>query len=513
MSLTSSLYAGTSGLSNTGNALQVTSNNISNINTLGFKKGTATFADTLYQTMGTNAGTSQIGLGMSVDNVAQVFTDGSLETTSNATDLAIGGDGFFVVSESGSDEKFYTRAGNFSLNEDGALVSSEGYIVQGWNVEGDTGEVYGAVTDLILTAFTSPPDDTDEITVITNLDADAESKSVVLSNLFRYNEEDGTTVDSGGYEYQTVVTAYDSLGASHEVTIYYDKKSDTEWEYIIACDRDEDKRSLVANTDAAGLLARGNINFSESSGDVVSMTMEELTGVIGNVQVTGNNTIDDVHFEIENSEVIQADGYGFSLYFNGTVWNQVASTPLPDEYSGALITGDKSTIYIDLDGTGGTDLKISLDEFATADSTLAFDINNPNEFHIQDLENVVYTEAAYNNTTLSINDPGVMITSVEGMGVVWNPNTEEWSWNCNALGPEIAENAGSLVSNLATNDPAITPDLSWIEIPDSSALESYANVSLEFNSYKFTTWEWLNMGGMAPTGYEDAVISWTSNPC
>ena len=95
MSLTSSLYAGTSGLSNTGNALQVTSNNISNINTLGFKKGTATFADTLYQTMGTNAGTSQIGLGMSVDNVAQVFTDGSLETTSNATDLAIGGDGFF----------------------------------------------------------------------------------------------------------------------------------------------------------------------------------------------------------------------------------------------------------------------------------------------------------------------------------------------------------------------------------------------------------------------------------
>ena len=463
MSLTSSLYAGTSGLSNTGNALQVTSNNIANINTLGFKKGTATFADTLYQTMGTNAGTSQIGLGMNVDNVAQVFTDGSLETTSNATDLAIGGDGFFVVSESGSDEKFYTRAGNFSLNEVGALVSSEGYIVQGWNVDGDTGEVYGAVTDLILNAFTSPPDDTDEITVITNLDADAESKSVVLSNLFRYNEEEGTTVDSGGYEYQTVVTAYDSLGASHEVTIYYDKKSDTEWEYIIACDRDEDKRALVANTDAAGLLARGNISFSESSGDVVSMTMEELTGVIGNVQVTGNNTIDDVHFEIENSEVIQADGYGFSLYYNGDVWNTVNTTenPLPGEYSAAkILFGNATTIHIDLDGTGDTDLKISLDEYATADSTLTFDINNPSELHIQDLENVVYTEDAYNNTTLSINDPGVMTTSVEDIGIVWNPNTETWSWRSD---PERADALGTLinideagVSHSVTNAGAMT---------------------------------------------------------
>ena len=354
---------------------------------------------------------------------------------------------FFVVSESGSDEKFYTRAGNFSLNEDGALVSSEGYIVQGWNVEGDTGEVYGAVTDLILTAFTSPPDDTDEITVITNLDADAESKSVVLSNLFRYNEEDGTTVDSGGYEYQTVVTAYDSLGASHEVTIYYDKKSDTEWEYIIACDRDEDKRSLVANTDAAGLLARGNINFSESSGDVVSMTMEELTGVIGNVQVTGNNTIDDVHFEIENSEVIQADGYGFSMYYNGDVWNTVNTTanPLPTEYSAAqIVFGDATTIHIDLDGTGDTDLKISLDEYATADSTLTFDINNPSELHIQDFENVVYTEDAYNNTTLFINDPGVMTTSVEDIGIVWNPNTETWSWRSD---PERAHALGTLINN------------------------------------------------------------------
>ena len=90
----------------------------------------------------------------------------------------------------------------------------------------------------------------------------------------------------------------------------------------MACGPDEDERALVANTDSAGLLARGTISFSESSGDIVSMTMEEFTGVIGNVGVSeGNNTIEDVHFEIENSAAIQVDGYGFEMsYAEATGW-------------------------------------------------------------------------------------------------------------------------------------------------------------------------------------------------
>lgn len=417
MSLNSSLYAGTSGLGNTGNALQVTSNNISNMNTIGFKKGTASFADTLYQAIGTNAGVSQVGLGMNVDNVSQVFTDGSLQTTSNATDLAIGGDGFFIVSDAGSDKTYYTRAGNFSFNQSGALVTSGGHILQGWYVEGDTGEEYGAITDLILTEFTSPPDATEEITVITNLDSDAKSKSMVLSNLFEYDEKNDTTVNSGGYEYQTVVTAYDSLGSSHEVTVYYDKKSGTNWEYIVTCDPDEDKRSLVTNTDAAGLLARGTISFSESSGKIVSMTMEELTGVMGNMEITGgNNTIDEVHFEIENSDVIQLDGYGFEMHYDNTTngWVLDAGNEDTGNYKLANITNsDATTIEIDLNGDTEADLKISLDEYAVSGEILAFDINKPNELHIQDIQKVVYGGGAANNTTLSINDSSVLTTSEE----------------------------------------------------------------------------------------------------
>jgi flagellar hook protein FlgE len=335
MSLTSSLYTGTSGLSNTSTALTVTSNNIANINTVAFKMGSTTFADTLYQTVGTQAGAAQVGLGMSVDSVSEVFTDGSLESTSNSTDLAIGGDGFFIVSQAGSDETFYTRAGNFSFDETGALVTSTGYIVQGWDVDED-GDSVGAVTDLILTAFTSSPEETEEMTIIANLDSDADSNSVVLSNVYEYEEGEDTTVASDTYEYQSVVTVYDSLGSAHEVTVYYDKISDTDWEYIIVCDATEDNRSLIEDTTSAGLLARGTIEFSESSGEIVSMTMEEFTGRVGNVTTTGSNSVDDINFEIEDSEAMLVDGYGIEMTFDGNNW-VLDTTTLPDAYADAQI--------------------------------------------------------------------------------------------------------------------------------------------------------------------------------
>ncbi|MCG8568143.1 MAG: flagellin biosynthesis protein FlgE, partial [Desulfobacterales bacterium] len=107
---------------------------------------------------------------------------------------------FFVVSQPGSDEMLYTRAGNFSFDDSGALVNPSGYVVQGWNVDPDTGEEIGAMTDLILDDFNSPPKETEELTVVTNLDADAESNSGVLSNSYTYEAGETTAVSSGSYE-------------------------------------------------------------------------------------------------------------------------------------------------------------------------------------------------------------------------------------------------------------------------------------------------------------------------
>ncbi len=489
MSLSSSLYSGTSGLTNTSSALQVTSNNISNVNTVGFKKGDTTFADTLYQSIGTQAGAAQVGLGMSVGNVSQNFSDGSLETTSNSTDLAISGDGFFIVSELGSDKTFYTRAGNFSFDESGALSTSDGYILQGWYVD-DEGDAVGAITDLILTEFTSSPEETSEMTVITNLESDSDSNTNVLSNVYKYEEGEDTTVSSDAYEYQTVVTVYDSLGSAHEVTIYYDKVSDTEWEYAIATTAEEDSRELLEGTSAQGLLARGTITFSESSGEIVSMTMEELTGRVGNLEAVGNNSTDDIHFSIEDSEAMELDGYGIAMTFDGSKW-VLDTSSLPDNYANAeIIYSDSQTIEIVLDpnSSGGeteADLIIELDEYAVAGDTISFDINDTSDLHVQDLENVIYTGDVANNTTMSINDASVLTVDAEDCCIIWNPYTQTWQWS----NPDQAAEDGTLITSVIASSTATSTDTdTYMSITDASAMEmTVEGLNLRYNA---TTGEW-----------------------
>jgi len=493
MSLTSSLYTGTSGLGNTSEALQVTSNNIANINTVAYKKGSTTFADTLYQTIGTQSGAAQVGLGMSVNSVTSDFSTGSVETTTNSTDLAIDGDGFFIVSQAGSDEVYYTRAGNFSFDESGALVNASGYILQGWEVDED-GDAVGAITDLILSAFTSSPDETEEITVVTNLDSDSDSNTEVLSNVYEYDEddEDSDAVSSDDYEYQTVVTVYDSLGSAHELTIYYDKLSDTTWEYTIVCEGSEDARELLEGTTAQGLLARGTITFSESSGEIVSMTMEELTGRVGNVESVGANDVDDINFEIEDSDAMLVDGYGISLTFDGDDW-VLDTASLPDAYANATVLySDENEIQIvlDPDSSGGeeeADLVITLDQTAMAGDTLSFDINDSEDLAVQDLENIAYGNEAYNNTTVSINDASVMTTSVEDISILWNPTTETWQWS----NPEDAAEAGTLVTGLDTNSTsAVTVTSSAISITNAEDLTiNVEDVDLRYNA-TLGTWDW-----------------------
>ncbi|MDK2818452.1 MAG: flagellar hook protein FlgE [Spirochaetota bacterium] len=137
-----SLYSGVSGLQNHQTRMDVIGNNISNVNTTGFKKSRVTFQDILSQTTsgaakpsetrgGVNA--KQVGLGMSVAAIETLMTQGSMQTTGKNTDIAITGEGFFVVQE--GDQTFHTRNGNFMLDRDGTLVNSNGMKVQGWTSE------------------------------------------------------------------------------------------------------------------------------------------------------------------------------------------------------------------------------------------------------------------------------------------------------------------------------------------------------------------------------------------
>ncbi|MFH1155825.1 MAG: flagellar hook-basal body complex protein [Pseudomonadota bacterium] len=459
MSLSSSLFTGTSGLTNMGNAMQVIGNNIANVNTVGFKKGRATFADTLSQSVATQAGTAQVGRGMALGSVDQIFDQGSFESTGNTTDLSIGGDGFFVLRQSGTQTSFYTRSGNFFFDKDGQLVNPEGYIVQGWELDGDTGDDIGSIKDIVLSAFTSPPKASTQITAITNLDADVESKTVVLSNLWDSSQD--TYMEPTGFEYQTVVKVYDSLGTTHDVTIYYDKIEGSKWEYVITCDPNEDNRNLVQNTDSKGLLARGTITFSQGSGDIVNFTMSEFTGRIGNVQASGVNTPDDVNFTIKNYDAMPNDGYGFNLEFNGKTWDfkdiDQSGTVEPDEkpagYPNAIISySDDQHIEIVLAPTSPSDkeadIKIKLAQVAVATDNISFDINDKDALHVQGITGTTYTgETENDNTTLQINDPSVLTDDVNDVRLIWNPVTQEWHWS----NPAGAATAGTLISDVSTN--------------------------------------------------------------
>src|SRR5215218_1862110 len=156
MALTSTLYTGLSGLDVNQTRLGVVGNNIANVNTVAFKASRALFKPQFYVTdsSGTPAdgdfggsNPSQRGLGAVVATIEKDFGAGSIEPTGKPTDLAIEGDGFFVVQ--GTDQK-YTRDGSFNLNEASQLVTTDGAFVQGYGVDADENVQLGQLQDITI---------------------------------------------------------------------------------------------------------------------------------------------------------------------------------------------------------------------------------------------------------------------------------------------------------------------------------------------------------------------------
>src|SRR5919108_5048160 len=161
MSLMTALYSGASGLDANSTELSVVGDNISNANTIGFKGSRAAFADAMAQNLigSTPTGAGQRGLGVKLQMVQKILSQGSLMNTGVSTDLAIEGAGFFAVAgnSNGKNGTFFTRAGQFTVDQDGYLVSLTGMRVQGYTADA-AGQVNATtVGDLqIGNAGTSP---------------------------------------------------------------------------------------------------------------------------------------------------------------------------------------------------------------------------------------------------------------------------------------------------------------------------------------------------------------------
>lgn len=208
-----SFYTSLTGLNSAQADLGVTSNNIANVGTVGFKKSRADFGDLFSSTSGA------IGQGAHLKNVNQQFSQGSIEMSGNALDLAISGEGFFAVRpDLSATETVYTRAGAFSINNDNYVVDSSGQYLQAFPVSEDGSVIATGLTSaksLQLTSAGGLPKVTSKIELGLNLPSDAAIKPTAS-----FSPSDSNTFNSS-----TQMTAYDSLGNPHVATVYFLKTS------------------------------------------------------------------------------------------------------------------------------------------------------------------------------------------------------------------------------------------------------------------------------------------------
>ncbi len=219
MSISAALYTGITGLSTMGMAMSVIGNNIANVNTIGFKQGRSQFMDILSQNVSSFSGGSQIGKGVGLGTIDNVFSQGAFTNSDENTHVAVSGEGFLMVRDPGSDALYYTRAGNFTLDSEGHLVTPLDHIVQGWALD-DNQLRTGTPTDIVLTTSNLPAVATTRASIISNLRADASSLSPSL-----WAAWDGTAsipIAGDSYTYQSSIQMYDSLGQNHTLSIYYD---------------------------------------------------------------------------------------------------------------------------------------------------------------------------------------------------------------------------------------------------------------------------------------------------
>ena len=244
--------------------LNVTANNIANVNTTGFKESRAEFADVYANSIFVNAKT-QVGNGVATGAVAQQFHQGALQFTNNALDLAIQGNGFFVTSDGLTNlDRSYTRSGAFKLNESSYMVSNSGGYLQGYEINSDgtpKAVSINATKPIQIPDKAGEPVQTSQIEASFNLPSTASPLAAGngAADASKFDPKDSST-----YSSSTSVVVYDSLGEPHTITQYFVKEADpanltqpaspTAWRmYMYEGDKPIDVVGGAATTMATGL--------------------------------------------------------------------------------------------------------------------------------------------------------------------------------------------------------------------------------------------------------------------
>ncbi len=276
---------GLSGLNISAKSLDVISHNVANANTSGFKASQSVFADVFSSTLGANP-YMQVGSGGSLPAVRQNFNQGGVTNTGNALDMAINGDGFFMVKRpvNGDEQKFYTRAGEFQLDKDGNVTTASGYQVLGYPGSSGAGDPVG----LTVPFDAGKPKATPDVAVQVNLDANEDVKDPA-----QFDAEDPET-----YNFSTTVQSYDSLGIPHTLSLYYVKTSeaDATWDVFWSMEGHAASNPPLQITDALDFNASGLLEGTSGTletpvvGSSRALLNIDLGGALDNSAFMGTET-------------------------------------------------------------------------------------------------------------------------------------------------------------------------------------------------------------------------------
>ena len=471
-----SLYAGVSGLSNHQIKMDVIGNNIANVNTYGYKQARVTFAETLAQSEGSSfsphdrfggVNPMQVGLGMKVSSIDNNFSQGNLQSTGVITDLAIQGEGFFVLSD--GLRSYYTRAGGLQIDSEGNIVSQGGsYFVQG-KMANENGEIQSgtAIENLVLPfGQKEPANATTNIDYFCNLNSDSDP----LAQVWMADE---------GYEtYAALATSEDlssglniQAGVNDQMDIAFDTQDAvtitvTAGNYANPEDLAAAINTAIANSVGGGVfaeydseiqairfrtLAHGpghSITITETAGSTLLNNLGISSGSIGTSEVTMNTLLNDLYLDDNKNALVSVGGEPDTIEITGA---EPDGTTVTENF--VYSTGDTLQDLLDAinssfagaNATINEDGKIILTDNFAGESQTNINLNaSQGVFHAQVFDEFVAgRDAGIHSTTINVYDSLGNAHTVE---MVFAKSEEEnaWTWETNIdSGTIVPSNGGS----------------------------------------------------------------------
>jgi flagellar hook protein FlgE len=340
MSLFSTLNVGASGLGAASTGLGVAGDNIANIGTIGFKQSRASFADFLPQDVFGLSGTSQIGTGVATNTVSTLFGQGTLEESDSSLDMAISGNGFFMVRNGPAE--YFTRAGEFYMDDAGYVTTASGLRLQGFPAtDGDLSPVIG---DLKVSTATLPGAATSSIVMDAVLSAET-APGADLAALDFHGTGAGTNTiaeAADAADFTTSITVYDSVGVAHDVTVCFERTDASNWSWRAISDATEvfdGTGTAYSTTDGSAFeLASGTATFG-TDGTLTGVTQTDTAGWTFFGASAQSIAFD---FGIDAATGLPSDG---SLSMTGS--ESAVSTLTQD----GMTTGELSRLRVEDDGT------------------------------------------------------------------------------------------------------------------------------------------------------------------